>query len=169
MSDTINKITVYKLNIEDIEGLAFAGYVKVKDDFYSYTDRECEYKLFFLNRPPQNPSWGNVFQTLDIDESLIPKIAVGGFIFIIKINESYYAFCGGIGHIALKKKIKIIPRFGVKLAEKILLPSNLKGLTQKDTSGNVVLIDRIFRGTRYNPNGDINNLKRILKKSKVSH
>ena len=52
-------------------------------------------------------------------------------------------------------------RFGTILAERILSLPELRGLVQKDTSGAVMRLDRVFRG-RYNPQGEIDNLRRVL-------
>lgn len=65
----------------------------------------------------------------------------------------------GIFH--LRKHLSIEHRFGIELAQKILAIPELRGLSQRDTSGVVNTLDRVFRGP-YNPHGDINNLKRVL-------
>jgi uncharacterized protein (TIGR04141 family) len=100
--------------------------------------------------------------TLNIGEGKIPNTLASGFIMLVRLNNSsFYGLSGGVGHIHLKKNCKIEPRFGITLAEVILSFAELKGLEQKDTSGEVNYLNRAFRG-RYNPDGDFNNLKRVL-------
>jgi len=167
MSGSIKKITVYKIKDDStFEGLAFSGYTLVSEDTRNIGDTSFEYKLFFLNRFSKTPDWFDVFSDLDIANDNIPTSQTAGFILVVKLSgdngeSTVYAFSGGIGHIRLRESLAIEPRFGVILAEKILSLPELKGLTQKDTSGVVNFMDRVFR-TTYNPEGDVNNLRRIL-------
>lgn len=163
MSNSILKVTVYKIKeMKDFDNLTFSGYTKVAEGEKSESNQFFEYKLFFLNHFTKTPDWFNVFSNLDISKNHIPVSQMTGFIMLVKLSKSYYAFTGGIGHIRLRETQSIEPRFGVTLAEKILSLPELKGLTQKDTSGVVNFVDRVFR-SKYNPNGDVNNLRRILK------
>lgn len=112
---------------------------------------------------PITVDWFNIFEDLNIDigADQIPKKLNSGFIFIIKVNSSYYAMTGGLEHNHLKKSLEIEHKFGIDISEKILSLPEIRGLAQKDTSGSINALDRVFRG-KYNPNGDINNLKRVL-------
>lgn len=162
MSDSINKVTIYKVKeIEDFDIISFSGYTVVAGGNVSERETQFKYKLFFLNRFIKTPQWFGVFSTLDIPEERIPVAQTSGFIMVVQLLESYYAFTGGIGHIRLREVLAIEPRFGVILAEKILSLPELKRLTQKDTSGVVNFLDRAFR-SKYNPEGDVSNLRRIL-------
>lgn len=167
MSDSsINKLTVYKVSVQEFDSLEFDGYDEVKSEEIKKSDIEYNYKLFFLKQQfPVTVDWYKFFNGLDLQiaENKIPKKISSGFIWIVGISDSFYAITGGTGHFALKKneKITIEPRFGVDIAQKILSIPELSGLVQKDTSGVVNYLHRMFRG-RYNPSGDINNLKRVL-------
>lgn len=167
MNGSIKKITIYKIKDENtFESLAFSGYTLVSEDTRNIGDTSFEYKLFFLNRFPKRPDWFDVFSDLDIANDNIPTSQTTGFILAVKFSgandeSTVYAFTGGIGHIRLRESLAIEPRFGVILAERILSLPELKGLTQKDTSGVVNFMDRVFRST-YNPEGDVSNLRRIL-------
>ena len=119
-----------------------------------------------MNHFTKTPGWFDVFSDLNVDRAYVPTSKTAGFILAVKFTDAneestVYAFTGGIGHIRLRESLAIEPRFGVILAEKILSLPELKGLTQKDTSGVVNFMDRAFR-TIYNPEGDVNNLRRIL-------
>jgi len=163
MPGTISRVTVYKLKVEAIDGLGFSNYEEVKDASYSLGQEQYPYKLFFLKQFQTQVDWFEVFNELDLEaESLqIPQKLNAGFIFVVKVNESFYGVTGGLGHIHLKKAVDIEHNFGIDIAEKILSLPELRGLAQKNTSGIVNSLDRVFRG-RYNPNGDIDNLKRVL-------
>jgi len=167
MTDGIlNKVTVYKIHVENYESFVLEGYDQVKEGTLSSSKGLCTYKLFFKKQfMPEHVDWYEYFQDmhLDLDEKKIPKKLISGFVWLINIGNSTYGITGGVGHHALKKHINITieHRFGVDIAEKILSISELSGLVQKDTSGVVNYLHRMFRG-RYNPGGDINNLKRIL-------
>jgi len=161
--DSINKITVYKLNIDNFDNIGFQYYKMVKSDVFSIDNNSYPYKLFFFTPSAKTASWFPMFAGLGLTimSNEVPAIQVSGFILVLKIENSFYAVTGGVGHIHLKKTLTVEHRFGIIIAEKILSMPELKGLTQKDTSGNVNYIDRVFRGF-YNPIGDINNLKRVL-------
>lgn len=167
MSDgAINKITVYKVKIDNYENLSIEGYDEVKSGNISSIKGKCTYKLFFKKQfYPEHVDWYEYFEdmNLKLDEKKIPKKLSSGFIWMINIGDFSFCITGGVGHHALKKHadITIEPRFGVDIAQKILSISELSGLVQRDTSGIVNYLHRMFRG-RYNPSGDINNLKRVL-------
>jgi uncharacterized protein (TIGR04141 family) len=167
MSDaSINKITVYKVSVVDFDSLEVAEYEEIKAENFSNSDIEYKYKLFFLKQQiPVAVEWYKFFKGLDLQiaDNKIPKKISSGFIWFVSISDSFYAITGGTGHFALKnnESISIEPRFGVDIAQKILSIPELSGLVQKDTSGVVNYLHRMFRG-RYNPSGDINNLKRVL-------
>jgi len=167
MSDrTINKITAYKIKIDDYDNLSVDGYDEVKTGNISLTKGNYTYKLFFKKQfAPKHVDWYGYFQDIDLglEEKKIPKKLSSGFIWLINMEKSSYSITGGVGHHALRKHtgITIEPRFGVNIAQKILSIPELSGLVQKDTSGIVNYLHRMFRG-RYNPSGDINNLKRVL-------
>lgn len=86
---------------------------------------------------------------------------------LVNTQSSTYACTGGLGFHKLIECFSIEPRFGILIAKKILAAHNLKGLTQKDASGIVHNLDRVFRGA-YNPQGDIDNLHRILTSLRAS-
>lgn len=161
--DSINKITVYRLNIENFDNITFQYYKIVKSDVFKVNDNSYPYKLFFFAPTSKTAGWFPMFTGLGLTimSNEIPSTQVSGFVLVVRVQNSYYAVTGGVGHIHLKKAVAIEHRFGIILAEKILSLPELRGLSQKDTSGIVNYIDRIFRGT-YNPTGDFNNLKRVL-------
>jgi uncharacterized protein (TIGR04141 family) len=159
----INKITVYKLKINKLSELSFQNYAEAKSDIFHFDGLEYSYQLFFLQQDdPKDAEWFSLFSSLSLDlaKEKVPKVLYAGFILIVKIKDSFYGVCGGLGHVALSSQ-PIENRFGIILAQKILSLPELKGLVQKDTSGTVNSLDRVFRGT-YNPQGDLNNLKRVL-------
>jgi len=160
---SINKITVYRLNIEDFDNITFQYYKMVKSDVFSIDSNDYYYKLFFFTPVSKTANWFPMFAGLGLTimSNEVPATQVSGFILVVKVQNSYYAVTGGVGHIHLKKAVTIEHRFGIILAEKILSLPELRGLSQKDTSGIVNYIDRVFRGI-YNPSGDFNNLKRVL-------
>lgn len=161
--DSINRVTVYKLKISNFEQLDLANYVEVCSNAFRLEDIDYLYRLYFLPQgEPEEASWFQLFSSLslDLDRDKVPKVLFAGFILIIKIANSFYGLCGGLGHTVLIKQ-PIEHRFGLVLAQKILSLPELKGLVQKDTSGEVYTLNRVFRGT-YNPHGDLSNLKRVL-------
>lgn len=161
-TDTIHQVTLYKLkdtvNIDDIE---FADYERV----FINKDTQPNYAIFFLLAEEQSVNWYNIFSKTEIDLSKFsgeaPKVKHSGFIFITNVNKNSYACTGGLGFHALNREYRIEPRFGITIAKKILLPTQLKGLVQKDSSGILNSLDRVFKGS-YNPIGDIENLHRVL-------
>lgn len=161
--NSIDRVTVYKLKINDFDEVSLSNYGMVKDSQYTLNQKEYSYRLYFLKQFPKPAKWFEVFSVLepDVINGKVPETLVAGFVLIVKIKESFYGITGGVGHIHLKKNTDIEHRFGIILAEKILSLPELKGLVQKDTSGVVNYLNRVFRG-QYNPNGDINNLKRVL-------
>jgi len=161
MAETISKVTAYKLKIEDMDGIEFGQYDEIKSSVYSYKGEDYPYRLFFLRQVPRPVEWYGVFADLDLDDCESPQKLNAGFIFLVQATNSFYAVTGGLAHIHLKKVLDIEHNFGIVIAEKILSLPELRGLAQKDTSGVVNALDRVFRG-RYNPNGDVNNLKRVL-------
>jgi len=170
----IGRITVYRLNLDDIEEISFDDFVLVKIGTISTESKKkaiapqkvntCSYRLFFLKQHPLETNWYKVFKelNLNIDKQDIPKTLKSGFILLVNLNdESYYGVTGGVGHYYLKETCEIEHRFGIEIAEAILSLPELRGLVQKDTSGEVYYLNRVFRG-QYNPQGDIDNLKRVL-------
>ncbi len=159
----INRITVYRLKIADFTELDLSGYEQVASRVFNLNNVNFPYQLYFLQQgQPKPASWFPIFSSLVPSLALdkIPNILLAGFVFIIKVNNSFYALSGGLGHLKVKKQL-IEHRFGILLAQKILSLPELKGLIQKDTSGEVNYLNRVFRGS-YNPLGDLSNLKRVL-------
>ncbi len=72
-----------------------------------------------------------------------------------------------LGYHKLTDCFDIEPRFGIALAKKLIAFAHLKGLVQKDASGIVNSLDRVFRGT-YNPHGEIDNLHRVMTNLRAS-
>jgi len=160
----ISRVTAYKLQIGDFNEVELKSFYLVTQDKSEIDQIECEYQLHFLNQYIKEASWFGVFreQFSDLVEDVVQQVLMSGFILIVKVNgSSFYGVTGGGGHFHLKNACKIEPRFGIDLAESILSLPELKGLVQKDTSGEVNYLSRAFRGL-YNPNGDVNNLKRVL-------
>lgn len=161
--DFINKVTVYKLKVNDFSSLDFSNYDKVKDGTLDVNGASFPYRLYFLRQGmPVKANWLSLFSSLQLSltDSQTPKLLFAGFIFIVKIGDSFFGVSGGLGHIAITKN-PIEPRFGLILAQKIISLSELKGLIQRDTGGEVNFLDRVFR-TAYNPEGDLQNLRRVL-------
>lgn len=161
----LERVTVYKL-----VGMSRHADLKLKKytEVIAPTDRtvdkqDFKYSLHFLDSVEQPPSWLSVFNGLPLalSPSGEPRIRLAGFIMLIEVQGAFYAFTGGLGHLALRADNEVEQRFGSVLAEKILSLLELRGLIQKDTSGVVMRLDRVFRG-RYNPTGEIDNLRRIL-------
>lgn len=162
--NVIKKITVFRLAAQSADALSLPKYHLVKSDSITIGKAAYPYRLFFLTEPPREASWYAVFRSLNLslETKQIPKTMVSGFVLAVSVGKSAYAVTGGIGHVHLKVAAKIEYRFGIELAERILSLPELRGLAQKDTSGNVISLDRVFRGI-YNPVDDLNNLKRVLK------
>ncbi|MYD31432.1 MAG: hypothetical protein F4201_01705 [Nitrospira sp. SB0677_bin_15] len=160
---TINKLTVYKLNNVALNSVTIPSYRLVAEDTWNANDKTYPYRLFFHKRGPFPAPWLSVFLSLPLNIAAkdLPQGIVSGFILLIHVENSVYALTGGVGHIHLGKHLSIEHRFGIELAQRILAIPELRGLSQRDTSGVVNALDRVFRGP-YNPHGDINNLKRVL-------
>lgn len=163
-ANEISKITVYKLRIGEFQDVTLSNFDLVAEGTALVEQTGCSYRLYFLKQYSKEASWYGVFRDLplNIGEDHIPKTLTSGFVLLVQQNaSSFYGVVGGVGHIYLKKACKIEPRFGITLAEVILSLPELKGLVQKDTSGEINYLNRAFRGV-YNPHGDVNNLKRVL-------
>lgn len=162
--NTIKKITVFKIIADSIDAVSLPKYRLAKSDTVTIEKTAFPYRLHFLTEPPREAAWYAVFRplTLALDSKHIPKTMVSGFVLVVQVGKSVYAVTGGIGHVHLKTATKIEHRFGIELAERILSLPELRGLAQKDTSGSVIALDRVFQGI-YNPVGDLSNLKRVLK------
>lgn len=161
--DILHKLTVYKLTGIEIESINIPEYKPVAKGTWKTKGREFPYVLLFYKKGPREAAWVSVFKTLKLklNPKDIPETIVSGFIFIIRVGSSIYGITGGVGHISLRKYLPIEFRFGIELAQKILTLAELRGLSQRDTGGIVNVLARGFRGI-YNPQGDINNLKRVL-------
>jgi len=161
---TIKKVTVFRLLVDSVDGVSLPKYHLVKSATAKLDKSEFPYRLHFLSQPPRQADWYSVFIPLDLklESKRIPKTMVSGFVLLVKVGQAIYAVTGGIGHVHLKNATKVEHRFGIELAQRILSLPELRGLSQKDTTGSVVALDRVFRGV-YNPIGDMNNLKRVLK------
>ncbi len=162
--DAINKLTVYKLKQAVLDSIEILSFKEVANGKWKMNQEKFHYRLFFHKSGPHTVGWLSVFQKslkLDLKSKDIPESMTSGFILIVQVKKSYYAVTGGVGHFHLRKHLTIEPRFGIDLAQRILSLPELRGLAQRDTSGIVNTMDRIFRGP-YNPMGDINNLKRVL-------
>jgi len=161
--ESINKLTVYKLERVALNSIKIPGYKPAADGKWKARRKSHPYRLFFHKDGPHPPSWLAVFNPLNprVAKKDLPQTMTSGFILLIEVDGSLFGITGGIGHIHLRKNLSIEHRFGLELAERILALPELRGLTQRDTSGVVNALDRVFRGI-YNPQGDINNLKRVL-------
>jgi len=162
-ANEISKITVYRLKISNIQDLTLEGFDLVAEDTIRVDQIRCFYRVYFLKQHQKEASWYSVFrEILQSNRVEIPKTLTSGFVLLVQHNtSSCYGVVGGVGHLYLKKACEIEPRFGITLAEAILSIPELRGLVQKDTSGEVIYLNRAFRGV-YNPHGDVNNLKRVL-------
>lgn len=162
---TFGKLTIYRF--EEFESVKkatnpFDGFESVTTGSHNIGDHTIDYHLFFLRQSkPQDASWYKGFKPLlgGVKHST-PVITLPGFILLAEIEDSVYALTGGSGSAAVRSK-RIARHFGLDLARKLVSTSELRGLSQKDTSGNVNYIDRAFNHG-YNPLGDSGNLKRIL-------
>ena len=162
-TDKINRVTVYKLKITSYSDFSLSNYDEVAKGQKTVDGKRFSYWLHFLKQSPKPPTWYTVFQhlPLTLPNNKHPRTLVTGFVLIVKLKSSFYGITGGVGHIHLRKAVDIEHRFGIDLAEKILSLPELRGLIQKDTSGVVNRLDRVFRGS-YNPGGELDNLKRVL-------
>lgn len=157
----LSRITAYKLKTDDLDNINFPGYELVKFDDFILSEKKLKYKLFFLKQFSQDADWFKVFSGIKLQINKIPQKMVSGYILVVQLNASFYALTGGVGHSHLKKNYEVEHRFGIDIAEKILSIPEIKGLVQKNTSGNITYLNRVFRGA-YNPKGDVNNLKMVL-------
>lgn len=160
----LTRLTVYKLASNDLEAAKIPGYKLAAKGKHTIDKKPVSYRLYFYRRGPHPPSWLHAFEDLNL---LLPKrdwpeTISSGFILLVHAGASLYAVTGGVGHIHLRNKVAIEHRFGIDLAQRMLSLADLRGLVQRDTSGVVNVIDRGFRA-RYNPKGDLNNLRRVLK------
>jgi len=161
--EAINKLTIYKLANVALKSIKIPGYKSVAIGAWPLGRKKYPYRLFFHKNGPRPAGWLAVFQPLNLKlaKKDIPETMTSGFILLIQIAGSLFGITGGVGHVHLRKYLSIEHRFGIDLAQQILSLPELRGLTQRDTSGIVNALDRVFRGI-YNPQGDINNLKRVL-------
>jgi len=161
--ESIKKLTVYKLAPVLLKLTNIPGYKLVADGKWNYKRNDYAYRLFFHKEGPHPPSWLAVFNSLHLalNKRDKPQTMSSGFILLLEVDSVLFGITGGTGHIHLRNSLTIENRFGIDLAERILGLPELRGLTQRDTSGVVNSLDRAFRGV-YNPEGDINNLKRVL-------
>ncbi|WP_319780082.1 DUF6119 family protein [Maridesulfovibrio sp.] len=164
MSNSLSKLSLYRLKDfhEDLGDIKFDSYESVLSTPQELAN-EISYGFFIYKSPNCTPKWYNFFKNnIDFEAgSIIPKVQTSGFILIINFNDSTYALTGGHGYHGLTKKFIIETRFGIEIAKKILSQEELKGLAQKDASGTVNSLDRVFR-SQYTPGGDIENLHRVL-------
>lgn len=161
---TINRVTVYKLKIKNFRETKFPYYKMVKDAYCTLEGKKYRYKLYFGVGTANIAKWYDVFKNLNLSVSNadIPRTQSAGFILIVKVGRSsFYCVTGGGAHNVLTSHVTIEQRFGIILAQTILSNLEFKGLVQKEATGLVAILDRVFR-RRYNPEGDIRNFRRIL-------
>ncbi|MCK9610897.1 MAG: TIGR04141 family sporadically distributed protein [Candidatus Cloacimonas sp.] len=166
--DITKQINLYLLEKRtNIEDASFPGYAKVKVE----TKSEPNYVLFFQLPEEKEVKWFNVFNGLNLDlkdfNYEAPKVKYSGFILLINLEKRTYACTGGLGFHALTKIYNIEPRFGLKIAKKIIIPLQLKGLVQKDAGGMLNSLDRVFK-PGYLPIGDFENLHRVITNLRAS-
>ena len=162
--NSLDRVTVYRVNtLSKHTDLKLKNYDQVADGSKTLGGKKFKYWLYFLRSQPLPPSWYSVFQGLPLKlrKGRAPQFQLAGFVMLVQLATEFYALTGGLGHIALRADNEIEHRFGSILAEKILSILEMRGLVQKDTSGVVLRLDRVFRG-RYNPQSEIDNLRRIL-------
>jgi uncharacterized protein (TIGR04141 family) len=161
--DTTNRITVYRLKEkQDLATVSVSGFDKVAEGPEAQT--AFEYILWFGDFSEYTPTWYPPFRKIT---STAPVARQSGFVLLLNTSNATYGCTGGLGFHKLLECFKIEPRFGITLAKKVMAMVNLKGLVQKDASGIVNNLDRVFRGT-YNPQGDIDNLHRVLTNIRAS-
>ncbi len=162
-NDTTSRITVYRLaKKQDLVSASVPDYEMVASDTEATTG--FEYTLWFSQFGAYTPNWYAAFKGVT---KKTPKAKQSGFVLLVNTSGATYACTGGLGYHALLDGFDIEPRFGITLAKKIIGIANLKGLVQKDASGIVNSLDRVFRGI-YNPQGDIDNLHRVLTNLRAS-
>ncbi len=155
--DTTGRMTVYRLKSKLALGSATVeGYDKVADG--TGPNSQFKYTLWFGDFGTRTPDWFPPFKPI---ASKTPKVKQAGFVLLVNTAHATYACTGGLGYHKLMECFHVEPRFGIVVAKKVLAVHNLKGLVQKDASGVVNNLDRAFRGA-YNPQGDIDNLHRVL-------
>lgn len=160
----LTRLTVYKLPAQDLSAVAIPSYKQAAKGKLTVEKQAVAYRLLFYKKGPYAPSWLSTFDTLKmtIAEKDWPETMSSGFVLLVHVGHTIYAVTGGVGHIHLRTHVPIEHRFGIELAQRMLALANLRGLVQRDTSGVVNTIDRGFRA-RYDPKGDLNNLRRVLK------
>lgn len=160
----LNRLTVYKLATPDMGGVKIPSYKPAAKGKVTVEKQQVSYKLLLYKKGPYPPSWFSTFDSLKITlpEKDWPETMSSGFVLLVHVGKTVYAVTGGVGHIHLRSNVAIEHRFGIELAQRMLALANLRGLVQRDTSGVVNTIDRGFRA-KYDPKGDLNNLRRVLK------
>lgn len=157
-TDKTSKITVYRLAaLADLATTQLDGYSLAAEGTETATG--YAYKLWFGDTGARPPKWFPAFSQI---ASFTPTAKQAGFVLLVNTLNASYACTGGLGYHKLQEHLTIEPRFGITIAKRVLAASNIRGLTQKDASGIVHNLERVFRGA-YNPSGDIDNLHRILK------
>lgn len=159
--DKISRVTVFRLNIKSNTELALRNYELVTSGAQKAADSNIKYWLYFLKSHRRAPKWFSLFASLELPKESIPKTQDTGFALLIQVKRSFYAISGGLAHIEISSQNKIEHQFGSIMAEKMLSLPELRGLVQRDTSGVVNRLDRNFRSS-YDPNGEIDNLRRVL-------
>jgi len=162
-TDTTSRITVYRLkDKQELSTVSISHCRKVAEGTEAQT--AFEYALWFADFGEYTPNWYPPFKTIT---NTRPVAKQSGFVLLVNTPNATYGCTGGLGYHKLLECFKIEPRFGITLAKKVMAVVNLKGLVQKDASGIVNNLDRVFRGT-YNPQGDIDNLHRVLTNIRAS-
>jgi len=163
-SDTTSRISVYKLKTCLPLSESVPGYKVLAEGRAPNGDDGPYYRLCVRQCSPKTPAWLDVFTPIIVgpSEAELPHTMNAGFVLLVWVSDATYAATGGVGHYDLEPSFPIERRFGISLAERMLTLPELRGLEQKDTSGVVNYINRVFR-PGYNPLGDIENLKRVLK------
>ena len=156
-ADTTGRMTVYRLKTQEVlDAASVDGYDKVAAGIEEQS--QFQYTLWFGDFGLRTPDWFPPFNSI-VEEA--PKVKQAGFVLLVNTATATYACTGGLGYHKLLECFPIKPRFGIAVAKKVLAVHNLKGLVQKNASGIVNNLDRAFRGA-YNPQGDIDNLHRVL-------
>lgn len=160
----LNRLTAYKLATTDMASVKIPSYKPAAKGKVTVEKQQVSYQLLLYKKGPYPPSWFSTFDSLNITlpEKDWPETMSSGFVLLVHVGKTVYAVTGGVGHIHLRSNVAIEHRFGIELAQRMLALANLRGLVQRDTSGVVNTIDRGFRA-KYDPKGDLNNLRRVLK------
>ena len=161
----LKKTTVFRIPEESFGDFKHDDYSEVASGALQTRERTAAYRLFFAHFEAKDPAWLATFAGLDLAIGVgeRPQVQHAGFIMLVGIAGHCYAVTGGLGHLHLKSVVEVEPDFGLELAERILVAGEVKGLAQRDTGSKVFALDRHFGGL-YNPEEDMANLKRILKK-----